>query len=105
MSLAFMDVRLTSLAGVQSVRGLLYLIVSEVVFTHSYAVFHTFPAELPIYLRESHLYSSSAYYVGKVLATVSSALGRANHVIALEIQILIFPLLFIFWMPGSAVSY
>ncbi|XP_034253078.1 LOW QUALITY PROTEIN: protein scarlet-like [Thrips palmi] len=70
MSLAFMDVRLTSLAGVQSVRGLLYLIVSEVVFTHSYAVFHTFPAELPIYLRESDLYSSSAYYVGKVLATV-----------------------------------
>ncbi|KAE8740430.1 ABC-transporter, subfamily G member 14, partial [Frankliniella occidentalis] len=74
MSLAFMEVSLSSLAGVQSVRGLLYIIVSEVVFTHSYAVFHTFPVELPVYLREAHLYSSSAYYVAKVLATVPRSL-------------------------------
>ncbi|KAK3912634.1 Protein scarlet [Frankliniella fusca] len=74
MSLAFMEVSLSSLAGVQSARGLLYIIVSEVVFTHSYAVFHTFPAELPVFLREAHLYSSSAYYVAKVLSTVPRAL-------------------------------
>lgn len=73
MSLAFANVSTTSPGGVQSARGLLYLIVSEVVFTHSYAVFHTFPAELPVFLREKHLYSSSAFYVAKALSTVSAS--------------------------------
>lgn len=88
MSFSFMDVTLSSLAGVQSVRGLLYLIVSEVVFTHSYAVFYTFPAGLPVYLREVDLYSSSAYYATKVLATVPRALVKpALFVCVIQLQV------------------
>lgn len=80
MSMTFMGVKLSSLGGVQSTRGLLYLICSEVVFTHSYAVFHTFPGELAVFLRETHLYSSSAFYAVKVLMTVRTSVYAVSYI-------------------------
>jgi hypothetical protein len=55
---------------IQDIRGLLYLITSEVFFTSAYSVFNTFPQEIPVFLRESGLYSVSAYYFSKMITLV-----------------------------------
>jgi hypothetical protein len=56
---------------IQDIRGLLYLITSEVFFTRAYSVFNTFPQEIPVFLREAGLYSASAYYFSKMISLVS----------------------------------
>ncbi|XP_049962124.1 protein scarlet-like [Schistocerca serialis cubense] len=56
--------------GMQDFRGLLYLLSSEMFFYSAYSVLYTFPYEIPIFLRESNLYSSSAYYISKVIAAM-----------------------------------
>ena len=59
--------------GIQNVQGLLYLVVVETVFTFNYAVFYTFPRELPLLLRDiaGGLYGPAPYYVSKVVVLVS----------------------------------
>lgn len=62
--------------NIQNVEGLMYLIITETVFTFAYAVFHTFPEEIPQLLREigNGLYKPSPYYVGKILLSVNKKL-------------------------------
>lgn len=63
---------------IQNVEGLLYLTITETIFLFIYAVFITFPSEVPILLREtaSGLYSPTPYYLSKMIFWVS-VLGRA----------------------------
>ncbi|XP_067011070.2 protein scarlet isoform X2 [Anabrus simplex] len=70
LSLFYMNVHSTTQQGIQDTRGLLYLITSEVYFTCAYRVLHTFPLEIPVFLRESSLYPASAYYMGKFITQV-----------------------------------
>lgn len=58
--------------GIQNMQGLLYLVVVETVFTFNYAVFYTFPRELPLLLRDiaSGLYDPTPYYMSKVIVLV-----------------------------------
>ncbi|XP_014213947.1 protein brown-like [Copidosoma floridanum] len=60
--------------GVQNIQGLLYLIITETIFTFNYAVFHTFPNELPLLLREiaDGLYNPAPYYISKILVSIPS---------------------------------
>ncbi|GFG34519.1 hypothetical protein Cfor_11530 [Coptotermes formosanus] len=69
-SLCFMNTEAGTQRWIQDIRGLLYLITSEVFFTGAYSVFNTFPGEIPIFLRESGLYSASAYYISKVVTLI-----------------------------------
>jgi hypothetical protein len=69
-SLCFMNTEVGTQRWIQDIRGLLYLITSEVFFTGAYSVFNTFPGEIPIFLRESGLYSASAYYISKVVTLI-----------------------------------
>ncbi|KAJ9582323.1 hypothetical protein L9F63_003328 [Diploptera punctata] len=73
LSLCFMSSEARTQSWVQDIRGLLYLITSEVYFTSAYSVFYTFPREIPVYLRESGLYSASAYYFSKMLSLIPRA--------------------------------
>lgn len=58
---------------IQNVEGLLYLTITETIFLFIYAVFITFPSEVPILLREtaSGLYSPLPYYLSKMIFWVS----------------------------------
>ncbi|KAK7789773.1 hypothetical protein R5R35_013941 [Gryllus longicercus] len=58
--------------GIQNVQGLMYLIVTETIFTFSYSVFHTFPSEIPILLREiaNGIYKPGPYYISKMLVLI-----------------------------------
>lgn len=58
---------------VQNLEGLIYLIITETIFTFTYSVLHTFPEELPAILREisDGLYSPGPYYISKMLSLVS----------------------------------
>lgn len=61
---------------IQNVQGLLYLIVTEVIFMFAYSVFYAFPPEIGILLREvaNKLYSPGPYYLSKILLMVSNTL-------------------------------
>jgi hypothetical protein len=72
---------------IQDIRGLLYLITSEVFFTGAYSVFNTFPGEIPIFLRESGLYSASAYYISKVVTLVRALLNCDHYAFSLVFRI------------------
>ncbi|XP_026673973.1 protein scarlet-like isoform X2 [Ceratina calcarata] len=62
--------------GIQNMQGLLYLVVVETVFTFNYAVFYTFPRELPLLLRDiaSGLYGPTPYYISKVIILIPGAI-------------------------------
>nr|QEO19124.1 brown [Limnogonus franciscanus] len=59
----------TDQEGIQNLQGFLYLVVVETIFTFNYSVFHIFPSELPILLREigNGLYSPGPYYLSKII--------------------------------------
>nr|XP_034179563.1 protein scarlet-like isoform X2 [Osmia lignaria] len=61
---------------IQNMQGLLYLVVVETVFTFNYAVFYTFPRELPLLLRDiaSGLYGPTPYYISKVVVLLPGAI-------------------------------
>ena len=56
--------------GIQSARGVLYLTISEVIFTMAYSVVYELPGELVLYVRESTVYTPGPYYLVTVLALV-----------------------------------
>ncbi|XP_076631600.1 brown [Colletes latitarsis] len=62
--------------GIQNMQGLLYLVVVETVFTFNYAVFYTFPRELPLLLRDiaGGLYGPAPYYISKVVVLIPGAI-------------------------------
>ncbi|KAJ2940640.1 hypothetical protein O0L34_g14748 [Tuta absoluta] len=61
---------------IQNVQGLLYLTITETIFLSCYAVFITFPSEVPILLREtaSGLYSPFPYYLSKMIFWIPRAI-------------------------------
>ncbi|CAB0019398.1 unnamed protein product [Nesidiocoris tenuis] len=62
--------------GIQNLQGFLYLVIVETIFTFEYSVTHTFPAEIPILLREvdNGLYTPAAYYISKMIALLPRSL-------------------------------
>ncbi|XP_043284562.1 protein scarlet-like isoform X2 [Venturia canescens] len=62
--------------GIQNMQGLMYLVVTETIFTFNYGVFYTFPKELPLLLRDiaGGLYSPAPYYVSKVVVMIPGAI-------------------------------
>ncbi|XP_026319908.1 protein scarlet-like isoform X1 [Hyposmocoma kahamanoa] len=60
---------------IQNVQGLLYLTITETIFLFIYAVFITFPSEVPILLRETAngLYSPLPYYLSKMIFWIPRA--------------------------------
>lgn len=65
--------------SIQDVRGALFTIIAEVVFTTSYSVIHFYPSQMPILRRETneHIYKFSAYYVAETLCTFPSGIIRS----------------------------
>lgn len=61
-------------AGVQSLQGAIFVLVTENTFPPMYGVLPLFPDEFPLFLRENknNLYSVHLYYISKVIALVST---------------------------------
>ncbi|XP_011505782.1 PREDICTED: protein scarlet-like [Ceratosolen solmsi marchali] len=62
--------------GIQSIQGLMYLIITETIFTFNYSVFYTFSNELPLLLRDisNGLYNPAPYYLSKIIITIPGAI-------------------------------
>ncbi|XP_046383211.1 protein scarlet-like isoform X2 [Ischnura elegans] len=75
LAFPFMDIK-TDQHGVQSRQGLLYLVVTETIFTYAYAVQNTFPQQMPILLREisDGLYHPWPYYVSKMITLLPKSI-------------------------------
>ncbi|XP_011876406.1 PREDICTED: protein scarlet-like isoform X3 [Vollenhovia emeryi] len=63
--------------GIQSARGVLYLTISEVIFTVAYSAVYELPGELALYTREDTAYAPGPYYLVTVLASVAKATFKA----------------------------
>lgn len=61
-------------AGVQSVQGAIFMIVTENTFNPMYSVLAEFPETTPLFLREyrSGLYHPLLYYLCRILSMVSN---------------------------------
>uniref|UniRef100_A0ABD2WES9 ABC transporter domain-containing protein n=2 Tax=Trichogramma kaykai TaxID=54128 RepID=A0ABD2WES9_9HYME len=64
--------------GIQNLQGLLYLVITETIFTFNYAVFYTFPNELPLLLRDvaSNLYNPAPYYISKIVISIPGCISQ-----------------------------
>ncbi|XP_034937314.1 protein scarlet-like [Chelonus insularis] len=62
--------------SIQNIQGLMYYVVTETIFTYHYAVFYTFPKELPLLLRDmaNGLYYPAPYYVSKILIMIPGSI-------------------------------
>uniref|UniRef100_A0A182FFZ5 Uncharacterized protein n=1 Tax=Anopheles albimanus TaxID=7167 RepID=A0A182FFZ5_ANOAL len=71
----YFEVRPISQTAIQDIRGALFLMISELVYTISYGVFYTFPSEMPLVRREvgEKTYNLSVYYAHKALLSVPRA--------------------------------
>ncbi|XP_021695975.1 protein brown [Aedes aegypti] len=76
ISALYFHVTPTSQTAIQDIRGALFLMVCELIYTISYAVFYVFSYEMPLLRREvgEQMYRLSAYYVHKALLTVPKAI-------------------------------
>ncbi|XP_071634401.1 protein brown [Temnothorax longispinosus] len=63
--------------GIQNARGVLYLTISEVIFTIAYSVVYELPGELVLYVRENTVYTPGPYYLATVLALIPKATFKA----------------------------
>lgn len=64
--------------GVQNVRGVLYMMSSEISFTVAYSVIYEFPGQVMIYLREGGVYSCGPYYIATFLGLVTLKRHRST---------------------------
>jgi hypothetical protein len=74
VGLCFTGTVLDTQAGIQSVQGALFMLVTENTFMPMYSTLAMFPLEMPLFMREyrSGLYSTHLYYLSKMAALVSS---------------------------------
>ncbi|CAB3240232.1 unnamed protein product [Arctia plantaginis] len=70
LAVAYAGASGTNQRGVQDVRGLIWLITSEVSFGLSYSALYAFENELPLFKREVGMYKCSAYFVSRFLSFV-----------------------------------
>nr|QUF59469.1 ATP-binding cassette transporter Abcg-like5 [Brachionus angularis] len=56
-------------SGVQNMNGIMFLFLTNMSFTNMFSVLNTFPAEIPIFLREHQngMYSVISYYLAKII--------------------------------------
>nr|CAD7431661.1 unnamed protein product [Timema monikensis] len=76
ISLPYLNLNSDEQTGIQNMQGLMYLIVTETIFTYTYSVFHTFPQEIPLLLREigNGLYRPGPYYISKMIILIPRAI-------------------------------
>lgn len=72
--------------SIQDTTGALFTISTEMIFANCYFVVYLIPSQMPLLRREigENLYSLSAFYVSKILLTVSSSLSVSTSKEALK---------------------
>ncbi|XP_012235630.1 protein scarlet [Linepithema humile] len=63
--------------GIQSARGALYMMISEIIFTVAYSVTYELPSELVLYLHESTVYAPGPYYFAVVFGLIPKTTFKA----------------------------
>ncbi|XP_046741602.1 protein scarlet-like [Diprion similis] len=57
-------------AGVQGMRGALYLISAEIIFSSTYSIAYVLPEQIPLYLQENSMYTPAVYYITTVISWI-----------------------------------
>ncbi|KAK2584947.1 hypothetical protein KPH14_002540 [Odynerus spinipes] len=63
--------------GVQNVRGALYMMTSEIVFTVAYSVIYELPVDTVNYRRETSMYGPAVYYFATFLGMIPKSITKA----------------------------
>ncbi|XP_072766083.1 protein brown isoform X2 [Anoplolepis gracilipes] len=63
--------------GIQNVRGALYMMISEIIFSVAYSVVYELPGELVLYLRENTVYAPGPYYFATIFGLIPKTTFKA----------------------------
>ncbi|XP_030748429.1 protein scarlet-like [Sitophilus oryzae] len=74
LGIVYSNVTLAETSAVQSIQGVLLLIVSELIFIQMYQAIYTFPEEVNIFVQEKELYSPLPYFLSKTVSLIPFAL-------------------------------
>lgn len=77
VSIFYVGANSSTQEGIQNVRGVLYLMISEIIFTVAYSVIYELPGELVLYLRESTIYAPGPYHLAIILGSILKAVLKA----------------------------
>lgn len=70
VAIFYADTNSSTQEGIQSARGALYMMISEIIFTIAYSVTYELPCELVLYLHENTVYAPGPYYLAVVFGLV-----------------------------------
>lgn len=70
VAIFYLRVNSRTQAGIQDMRGALYMISSEVIYSSAYSVLYELPKEMPLYQRENSMYNPGVYYIATVIGLV-----------------------------------
>ncbi|KAL6423727.1 hypothetical protein ACFW04_010306 [Cataglyphis niger] len=77
VSIFYVDATSSTQEGIRSVRGALYMMISEIIFTVAYSVIYELPGEFVLYLRESTVYAPGPYYFAITLGSIPKGIFKA----------------------------
>ncbi|KAF7386791.1 hypothetical protein HZH66_011243 [Vespula vulgaris] len=63
--------------GMQNVRGALYLMTSEIIFTVAYSVIYELPSDIINYLRETSIYGPGVYYIATFIGLIPKSIIKS----------------------------
>ena len=109
--LIFLQIELDQI-GVQNINGVLFLLLTNSSFSNIFGVVNTFPAEIPIFIREhgNSMYRVVNYYLSKFIIEVNfytnNDYNHQQYIISYPLKLpkyIIFPAIFtaiVYWMCG-----
>lgn len=109
--LIFLQIELDQI-GVQNINGVLFLLLTNSSFSNIFGVVNTFPAEIPIFIREhgNSMYRIVNYYLSKFIIEVNyytnNDYNHQQYIISCLLKLpkyIIFPAIFttiVYWMCG-----
>ncbi|KAM0725944.1 Protein scarlet [Formica fusca] len=77
VSIFYVGTKSSTQEGIQNIRGALYMMISEIIFTVAYSVIYELPGELVLYLRESTVYAPGPYYFATIFGSIPKTIFKA----------------------------
>ncbi|XP_035727867.1 uncharacterized protein LOC118444092 isoform X3 [Vespa mandarinia] len=77
VSLFFYGNNTNTQKGMQNVRGALYMMTSEIIFTVAYSVIYELPLDIINYLRETSIYGPGVYYIATFIGLIPKSIMKS----------------------------
>ncbi|XP_046830219.1 uncharacterized protein LOC124429239 isoform X5 [Vespa crabro] len=77
VSLFFYGNNTNTQKGMQNVRGALYMMTSEIIFTVAYSVIYELPSDIINYLRETSIYGPGVYYIATFIGLIPKSIMKS----------------------------